>query len=357
MELIPHVIDGQEVESVSTGRGSRPSTRGPVSRGRTSRSAAPRTPTARSPRPARRSTRARGRGWATRNAAALLHRLADLMAEHADELALADTVDMGKPVSDAQGKDVPRTAQNFRFFADHARLVDRRGVPDGHRPPRLRTLRAGRRRRRDRAVELPAHARVVEGRARARVGQHRRPQAGRGHPGVGDDPRPARARGRAARRACSTSCTATGRTRRARRSPRTAASTGSPSPASRAPGGRSSRAAVREPRAGEPRARRQGREHRLRRRRPRQRRRLVDQGDLPQRRPGLPRGLAAVRAARHLRRVRRARSSPPPRRCVIGDPKDPATEFGPLASARSTTRRSARTSTSSTRRAGPRAEP
>jgi aminomuconate-semialdehyde/2-hydroxymuconate-6-semialdehyde dehydrogenase len=53
---------------------------------------------------------------------ALLHRLADLVLEHLDELAMADTVDMGKPITDARTKDVPRTAQNFRFFADHARL-------------------------------------------------------------------------------------------------------------------------------------------------------------------------------------------------------------------------------------------
>lgn len=53
----------------------------------------------------------------------LLHRLADLIESHADELALADTRDMGKPITDAKTKDVPRSAQNFRFFADHARLA------------------------------------------------------------------------------------------------------------------------------------------------------------------------------------------------------------------------------------------
>jgi aminomuconate-semialdehyde/2-hydroxymuconate-6-semialdehyde dehydrogenase len=53
---------------------------------------------------------------------AVLHRLADLIEAHADELADADTSDMGKPLSDMRGKDVPRAAQNFRFFADHARL-------------------------------------------------------------------------------------------------------------------------------------------------------------------------------------------------------------------------------------------
>ncbi|WP_232667043.1 aldehyde dehydrogenase [Pseudonocardia sp. TRM90224] len=66
-------------------------------------------------------------GFAERGA--LLHRLADLIGEHAAELAMADTRDMGKPVSDALGKDVPRTAQNFRFFADHARLATAEALP------------------------------------------------------------------------------------------------------------------------------------------------------------------------------------------------------------------------------------
>ncbi len=54
---------------------------------------------------------------------AIIHALADLIVEHADELAMADTRDMGKPITDARTKDVPRTAQNFRFFADHVRLA------------------------------------------------------------------------------------------------------------------------------------------------------------------------------------------------------------------------------------------
>ncbi len=59
-------------------------------------------------------------GYAERGA--ILHRLADLVTAHAEELGLADSHDMGKPIADALTKDVPRTAQNFRFFADHARL-------------------------------------------------------------------------------------------------------------------------------------------------------------------------------------------------------------------------------------------
>jgi aminomuconate-semialdehyde/2-hydroxymuconate-6-semialdehyde dehydrogenase len=60
---------------------------------------------------------------------AILHRLADLMEEHADELAMADTRDMGKPISQSKGNDVPRSAYNFRFFADHARLVPAETLP------------------------------------------------------------------------------------------------------------------------------------------------------------------------------------------------------------------------------------
>jgi aminomuconate-semialdehyde/2-hydroxymuconate-6-semialdehyde dehydrogenase len=52
----------------------------------------------------------------------ILHRLADLMMENADELAMADTRDMGKPIAQAH-HDVARSAWNVRFFADHARLT------------------------------------------------------------------------------------------------------------------------------------------------------------------------------------------------------------------------------------------
>ncbi len=58
----------------------------------------------------------------------ILHRLADLMMENADELALADTRDMGKPVTQAH-HDVARSAWNVRFFADHARLTAAEAYP------------------------------------------------------------------------------------------------------------------------------------------------------------------------------------------------------------------------------------
>lgn len=63
----------------------------------------------------------------------LLNRLADLLDENVDQLAAADSRDMGKPVAQAR-HDVARSAMNFRFFADHARLSTGETLPmdSGH---------------------------------------------------------------------------------------------------------------------------------------------------------------------------------------------------------------------------------
>lgn len=55
--------------------------------------------------------------------------LADLIDRNADDLARLDTTDMGKPITQAKGKDVPRAAHNFRFFADFARGVEDESIP------------------------------------------------------------------------------------------------------------------------------------------------------------------------------------------------------------------------------------
>ena len=47
----------------------------------------------------------------------LLHRLAELVDEHADELALIESLDNGKPVSVARSVDVGTTSKLFRYFA------------------------------------------------------------------------------------------------------------------------------------------------------------------------------------------------------------------------------------------------
>jgi aminomuconate-semialdehyde/2-hydroxymuconate-6-semialdehyde dehydrogenase len=48
----------------------------------------------------------------------LLNRLADKVAEHAEQLAGAETRDMGKPITESRTHDLPRVERNFRFFAD-----------------------------------------------------------------------------------------------------------------------------------------------------------------------------------------------------------------------------------------------
>jgi aminomuconate-semialdehyde/2-hydroxymuconate-6-semialdehyde dehydrogenase len=122
MDLIRHVIGGREVESASGARFATvdPWTRAPyadVALGSAVDAdravAAARRAFDEGPWPRM--------GFAERGA--LLHRLAALVDEHADELAMADTRDMGKPITDGRTTDVPRTASNLRFFADHARLA------------------------------------------------------------------------------------------------------------------------------------------------------------------------------------------------------------------------------------------
>ncbi|GKW48496.1 aldehyde dehydrogenase [Halomonas sp. NCCP-2165] len=49
---------------------------------------------------------------------AVLQRLAALMMEHQDELALLETLDTGKPISDAHGIDIPGAAGCFAWYAE-----------------------------------------------------------------------------------------------------------------------------------------------------------------------------------------------------------------------------------------------
>jgi aldehyde dehydrogenase (NAD+) len=59
--------------------------------------------------------------WAGRSAnerATLLHRYADAIEASAEVLANLESLDVGKPVKDAMGFDVPFAAKAFRYFAD-----------------------------------------------------------------------------------------------------------------------------------------------------------------------------------------------------------------------------------------------
>jgi len=60
------------------------------------------------------------RQWRATDRGRVLLRLADLIEEHAAELALLETRDTGHPIRDAQRLDVPRTAETFRYFGGMA---------------------------------------------------------------------------------------------------------------------------------------------------------------------------------------------------------------------------------------------
>ncbi len=198
-ELITHVIDGEDVESES---GARFDSVDPYTRSAYAEVAlGGRAEVDRAVAAARRAYDEGPwprMGYAERGA--LLHRLADLVVRaqrrararrhHRHGQADQRRPDQGRPADRAEPPLLrrPRPA------------LDRRDLPDGQRPPRLLPVPAGRGRGRDLAVELPADARVLEGRARARLGQHGGAQARRGHPEVGDPAGPAGHRGRAAAR-------------------------------------------------------------------------------------------------------------------------------------------------------------
>ena len=55
---------------------------------------------------------------APRERMAVLQRFADLVDERAEELALLDTLDMGKPISDMLASDLPAVVQTLRFMAE-----------------------------------------------------------------------------------------------------------------------------------------------------------------------------------------------------------------------------------------------
>ena len=68
-------------------------------------------------------------GWATmpvNDRAVILHRLADLIVKHADNLAQIESLDVGKPRGQAAAFDVPHAAQTLRYYADLAVHTRRR---------------------------------------------------------------------------------------------------------------------------------------------------------------------------------------------------------------------------------------
>ncbi|GIM47913.1 aldehyde dehydrogenase [Collibacillus ludicampi] len=55
--------------------------------------------------------------------AKILCKMSDLVMERVDELALIETLDVGKPITESRGFDIPRAALNLRFFAEMAKYL------------------------------------------------------------------------------------------------------------------------------------------------------------------------------------------------------------------------------------------
>ncbi|MBD7963688.1 aldehyde dehydrogenase [Fictibacillus norfolkensis] len=53
----------------------------------------------------------------------ILCRMADLIMKNVDELAMVETLDVGKPIKESRGFDIPRAASNFRFFAEMSKYM------------------------------------------------------------------------------------------------------------------------------------------------------------------------------------------------------------------------------------------
>lgn len=54
----------------------------------------------------------------------ILCKMSDLVMERVDELALIETMDVGKPIKESRDFDIPRAASNLRFFAEMAKYVN-----------------------------------------------------------------------------------------------------------------------------------------------------------------------------------------------------------------------------------------
>ena len=154
----------------------RSSTRRPARRSPRCRRAPRPTSTAPSRRPRRRSAGVARHDPGER--AELLLKLADVIDEHAEELAELESQNVGKPLGGRARTRCRSARDNIRFFAGAARMP--RGPLGGRVHARLHVddpPRADRDRRPDRAVELPADDGGLEVRARARRGQRLGPQA------------------------------------------------------------------------------------------------------------------------------------------------------------------------------------
>ena len=61
----------------------------------------------------------------------VLLRLVALLEEHAEELALSESIDAGKPITDCRGFDLPDTIGTMRWYAEAADKVFGKTTPAG----------------------------------------------------------------------------------------------------------------------------------------------------------------------------------------------------------------------------------
>ena len=260
-------IGGEWVDAASgeTLRVGRPGDR----RGARHRSRARPRPTSTAPSPPRRRRSRTGGSSRRPSAATILFRFAELLRERKAELTDLMTREMGKVKAEAGG-DVQEAIDMSYYMGGEGRRLHR--PDDAERAARQvhdERAHAGRRRRRDHALELPDRDPGLEALPGARLRQHGRAEAGRGHA----------ASRRALRRAARRGGRAAGRRQRRARL-RRGGGRGARPPSRRA-GDHLHRLARdrrrrhegrrRRPQARPPRARRQERDHRhgRRRRRPR----------------------------------------------------------------------------------------
>ncbi|WP_026928201.1 aldehyde dehydrogenase [Granulicoccus phenolivorans] len=63
--------------------------------------------------------------------AKILHAVADAVDDHREELALLETTDGGKTITQSLHAEIPRVAHNLRFFADYVAMAANEAYPDG----------------------------------------------------------------------------------------------------------------------------------------------------------------------------------------------------------------------------------
>ena len=94
--------------------------------------------------------------------AGVLRAVADILEQEADRLARLETTDNGKLLRETGGQ-MAAIPSWFRYFAGVAETARGETIPTAKAElPRLHRPRAGRRRRRDRALELAAAAARLE---------------------------------------------------------------------------------------------------------------------------------------------------------------------------------------------------